>query len=124
MSRLLAALRPNPPPPPPTGPDGKPNQPEIPPSTLRLLLGLLGVLLAALSSYLNQFDTTFARRDLYGGLSLGQDEGSWITVAFDSGSVAIVVLTAWLSNIVSPRRAAPSPGSSSCRPSPPSPCRG
>jgi len=100
---VLAALYPQSQKPPPPGPGGK-KQPEIPPPTLRSLLGLLGALLAALSSYLNQYGTTFARMDLYGGLGLGQDEGSWITVAFNCGSVAIVVLTAWLSNIFSPRR--------------------
>ncbi len=103
MSGVLALLRPDTPPPPPRGPDGKP--PPTPPSpTPRMLLGLLGVLLAALSSYLNQYDTTFARVDLYGGLNLGQDEGLWVTVGFDCGSVAIVVLTAWLSTIFTPRR--------------------
>ncbi len=104
MNRFLAALYPPSPPPPPTGPDGKPKQAPPPSPTPRMLLGLLGVLLAALSSYLNQYDTTFARVDLYGGLSLGQDEGLWVTVAFNCGSVAIVVLTAWLSTIFSPRR--------------------
>ena len=103
MKRLLAALRPDPPPPPPPGPDGK-KPLEIPPPTPRLLIGLLGVLLAALSSYLNQYGTSFAQRDLYGGLGLGQDEGSWVTVAFDCGQVSIVVVTAWLSTIISPRR--------------------
>ena len=101
---FLSILRPPSPPPPPPGPDGKPKQPEIPSPTPRLLLGLLGVLLAALSSYLNQYGSTFSRLDLYGALNIGQDEGSWITVAFDSGSVAIVVVTAWLSTIISPRR--------------------
>ncbi|MBV9747175.1 MAG: MFS transporter [Acetobacteraceae bacterium] len=103
MSGVLALLRPDPPPPPPPGPDGKP--PPAPSSpTPRALLGLFGVLLAALSSYLNQYDTNFARADLYGGLNLGQDEGLWVTVGFDCGSVAIVVLTAWLSTIFTPRR--------------------
>lgn len=102
IRRLLAALHPRPPP--PSGPGDKP-PPEIPPPTPRLLLGLLGTLLAGLSSYLNQYGTTFARADLYGGLGIGQDAGSWITVAFNAGSVAVVVLTAWLSSIVSPRRA-------------------
>ena len=104
MSGILAALHPRPPPPPPRGPDGKPKQPAIPPPTPRLLLGLLGVLLAALSSYLNQYGTTFAQSDLFGGLNAGQDEGSWVAVAFDCGSVSIVVITAWLSTIISPRR--------------------
>jgi MFS transporter, DHA2 family, multidrug resistance protein len=101
----LAVLRPDPPAPPPPGPDGKPApQPQSP--TLGGLLGLLGIALAALSSYLNQYDTTFARVDLYGGFNVGQDEGLWVAAAFNVGSVVIVVVTPWLSTIFSPRRIA------------------
>ena len=103
MKGILAALHPDPPPPPPPGPDGKPPQ-QPPPPTLRSVLGLLGVALAALSSYLNQYDTTFARLDLYGGFNLGQDDGLWVAAAFNCGSVVIIVVTPWLSTIFSPRR--------------------
>ena len=82
--------------------------PEEKPDALGLpmMLGIAGVILAAMLSSLDQRLATSALPDLLGGLGLGRDEGSWVNSAYAVGDIAIVPLTPWLAQIVSPRRLA------------------
>ena len=73
---------------------------------LPMMLGIAGVILAAMLSSLDQRLASSAIADLLGGLGLGQDEGSWVDTAYTVGDIAVVPLTPWLAQIISPRRLA------------------
>ncbi len=89
---------------PPKGQDGKPQQ-GPPPITWQLALGLAGAVLGSFISNLDTRLTAFSLADLRGGTGLGVDEASWVSVAYNVAEVAVVPMTAWLSGIISPRRA-------------------
>ncbi len=82
--------------------------PEEKPEALGLpmMLGIAGVILAAALSSLDQRLASVAMADLLGGLGLGQDDGSWVNTAYIVGDIAVVPMTPWLAQIVSPRRLA------------------
>ena len=82
-------------------PEEKPQELGFP-----MMLGIAGVVLAAMLSSLDQRLSTAAIADLLGGLGLGQDEGSWVSTAYAVGNIAVVPMTPWLAQIVSPRRLA------------------
>ncbi len=88
---------------PPRGDDGKPQGP--PPITWKLGCGLLAAVLGSFISNLDTRLTTFSLADLRGGIGYGQDEASWVTVAYDIGEIAVVPMTPWLASIISPRLA-------------------
>ncbi len=71
-----------------------------------MMAGIGGVVLAAMLASLDQRLGTAAVADLLGGLGLGQDEGSWVSTAYAVGNIAVVPMTPWLAQIVSPRRLA------------------
>ena len=73
---------------------------------LTMMLGIAGVVLAAMLSSLDQRLATSASADLLGGLGLGLDDGSWVNTAYTVGDIAVVPLTPWLAQIISPRRLA------------------
>ena len=79
---------------------------KLEPLGLSMMLGIAGVILAAILSSLDQRIATSAMADLLGGLGLGRDEGSWVNTAYAVGDIAVVPLTPWLAQIVSPRRLA------------------
>ncbi len=83
-------------------------EPEKKPGGLAfsLMLGIAGVVLAAMLASLDQRLSTAAIADLLGGLGLGQDEGSWVSTAYAVGNIAVVPLTPWLGQLISPRRLA------------------
>ena len=101
----LSVLAPRPPDPPKPSPDGRAPPAGPPPMSWLLAVGVFGAVLASLLSNLNTRLTVFAIADLRGGVGLGQDEGAWVTEAYNIAEIAIVPLTPWLAGIVSPRRA-------------------
>jgi DHA2 family multidrug resistance protein len=61
----------------------------------RLGIGLIGMLLASLSAILNEQVTGQAMNDIRGALSIGHDDGSWLTVLFEAANVAAMVFAPW-----------------------------
>src|SRR3954451_10119643 len=82
----------------PSAPEGTPpaQQPSMQPTlTLRLAIGLIGMLLASLSAILNEQVTAVAMTDVRGALSIGHDDGTWLTVLFEATNVATMVFAPW-----------------------------
>jgi DHA2 family multidrug resistance protein len=69
-----------------------PKEPELP---LRLAIGLLGTLLASLTAILNEDVTEVGLEDIRGALSIGNDDGTWLTALFEATNVATMVLAPW-----------------------------
>jgi DHA2 family multidrug resistance protein len=63
--------------------------------TPRLTIGLIGMLLASLSAILNEQVTAIAMNDIRGALSIGHDDGTWLTVGFEATNVATMVFAPW-----------------------------
>lgn len=74
------------------------------PFTLRLAIGLVGVLLASLSSGLNDRVTDVALPDVRGVLGIGSDEGTWISSVYEAGEVSGMMVAAWFAVTFSFRR--------------------
>jgi MFS transporter, DHA2 family, multidrug resistance protein len=79
-------------PPSPPAASQKSAQPDL---TLRLATGLIGMLLASLAAILNQQVTAQAMNDIRGALSIGHDDGSWLTVLFEAANVSVMVFAPW-----------------------------
>ena len=69
-----------------------PKEPELP---LRLAIGLLGMLLASLLAILNEDVTEVGLEDIRGALSIGNDDGTWVTALFEATNVATMVFAPW-----------------------------
>lgn len=82
------------PPTPPT-PTAQPAQPAQAELSLRLAVGLAGVLLASLSAILNEQVTAQSMIDIEGALSIGHDDGTWLTALFEAANVATMVFAPW-----------------------------
>ncbi|SOE87252.1 Predicted arabinose efflux permease, MFS family [Burkholderia sp. YR290] len=67
-------------------------QPTLP---LRLVFGLVGMLLASLLAILNEQVTALAMNDIRGALSIGHDDGTWLTALFEAANVATMVFAPW-----------------------------
>ncbi|MCX8960499.1 MFS transporter [Erwinia psidii] len=65
------------------------------PFTLRLALGLIGVLIAALTSGLNDRVTDMALADIRAAVGLDYDSASWITPACQAAEVAAMMIAPW-----------------------------
>src|SRR6201996_4137534 len=63
--------------------------------TARIALGLVGMLFASLLAILNEQVTAAAMTDIRGALSVGYDDGSWLTVLFEAANVATMVFAPW-----------------------------
>ncbi|SDR52226.1 MFS transporter, DHA2 family, multidrug resistance protein [Paraburkholderia fungorum] len=63
--------------------------------SLRLATGLLGMLLASLLAILNEQVTALALPDIQGALSIGHDDGTWLTALFEAANVATMVFAPW-----------------------------
>ncbi|CAB3747471.1 putative multidrug resistance protein EmrY [Paraburkholderia solisilvae] len=63
--------------------------------SLPVAIGLIGMLLASLSAILNQQVTGQAMTDIRGALSIGHDDGTWLTVLFEAANVAVMVFAPW-----------------------------
>jgi len=61
----------------------------------RLATGLIGMLLASLLAILNEQVTASAMADIRGALSIGHDDGSWLTALFEAANVATMVFAPW-----------------------------
>lgn len=70
----------------------------------RPVLGILAVMLGAFISSLNTKLTTVGLADIRGGLSLGFDEGAWITTVFGAAQMVVTPAAAWMSTVLSTRR--------------------
>jgi DHA2 family multidrug resistance protein len=70
----------------------------------RPVLGILAVMLGAFISSLNTKVTTFGLADIRGGLSLGFDEGAWVSTVFGAAQMMVTPAAAWMSTVLSTRR--------------------
>ncbi|WP_425306910.1 MFS transporter [Caballeronia zhejiangensis] len=59
--------------------------------SLRLAIGLIGMLFASLLAILNEQVTAFALADIQGALSIGHDDGTWLTTSFEAANVTTMV---------------------------------
>lgn len=74
------------------------------PFNVRLMIGLIGVLIASLSSGLNDRVTDVASADWRGIVGLGHDEGTWIAAVYEAAEVAGMMVSAWFAVTFSFRR--------------------
>lgn len=70
----------------------------------RPVIGILAVMLGAFISSLNTKVTVFGLADIRGGLSLGFDQGSWISTVFGAAQMVVTPAAAWMSTVLSTRR--------------------
>ena len=68
------------------------------------LLGVAAVVVGAFISTINTRVTTVGLADIRGGLSLGFDEGSWLSTAFGAAQMVVCLSAAWFSIVLGPRR--------------------
>lgn len=66
------------------------------PFTTRLAVGLAGMLLASLLAILNEQVTAAAMADIQGALSIGHDDGTWLSALFEAANVATMMFAPWL----------------------------
>lgn len=78
--------------------------PAAHPFTLRLALGLVGVLIAALTSGLNDRVTDLALADVRAATGFSFDQASWITSAYQAAEVAAMMIAPWFAVTFSLRR--------------------
>ncbi|TDN69275.1 MFS transporter [Paraburkholderia sp. BL10I2N1] len=69
--------------------------PKQPALSLRLAVGLGGMLLASLLAILNEQVTALSLADIQGALSIGHDDGTWLTTLFEAANVATMVFAPW-----------------------------
>lgn len=82
-----------------------PPSPPVPaPFGWRLAIGLVGVLIAALTSGINDRVTDITLADLLGIYGFGHDEGTWISSAYAAAEVSAMLLAPWLAVTFSLRR--------------------
>ncbi|WNN43214.1 MFS transporter [Winslowiella toletana] len=85
--------------------NGQPAAAPVPhPFTLRLALGLVGVLIAALTSGLNDRVSDIALADVRAALGISYDQGSWITTVYQAAEVATMMIAPWFAVTLSLRR--------------------
>ncbi|MCU5772861.1 MFS transporter [Erwiniaceae bacterium BAC15a-03b] len=85
--------------------NGQPAAAPVPhPFTLRLALGLIGVLIAALTSGLNDRVTDIALADVRTALGISFDQGSWIIAVYQAAEVAAMMIAPWFAVTLSLRR--------------------
>ena len=68
------------------------------------LIGLAGVILAAMSTELNEQVATVALPDISGALGLSHDAGTWYSTLYVSGEIVGTAISAWWAITVSLRR--------------------
>ena len=74
-----------------------PPPPAAQPLSARLALGLVGVLIAALTSGLNDRVTDIALVDVRGVLGIDHDAGTWLESAYEAAEVSAMMLSACMS---------------------------
>lgn len=84
------------------------SSPAAPPAATpfgwRLAIGLVGVLIAALSSGINDRVTEITLIDTLGVFGLGHDEGTWVSTAYAAAEVSAMLVAPWLAITFSIRR--------------------
>ena len=80
------------------------DHPRLNIASIRPYVGLIGVLLGSIMGTLGSRVTTFGLADLRGGLSVGFDEGAWITTSFGVGQMMIGVCSTYLGAVFGARR--------------------
>ena len=73
-------------------------------ATYHPLLGVAAVVVGAFISTINTRVTTVGLADIRGGLSLGFDEGSWLSTVFGAAQMVVCLSAAWFSIVLGPRR--------------------
>lgn len=63
--------------------------------TPRLASGLVGMLLVSLLAILNEQVTAQSLADIQGALSIGHDDGTWLTTLFEAANVTAMVFAPW-----------------------------
>jgi len=82
-----------------------PISPPVPaPFGWRLGIGLVGVLIAALTSGINDRVTDITLVDILGIYGLGHDEGTWVSSAYAAAEVSAMLIAPWLAVTFSLRR--------------------
>lgn len=74
------------------------------PLGLRIVVGLVGVLIASFTAGLNEYITQHALMDIKGALSIGHDEGTWLTVLYSAAGVCGMAFAPWCSYTFTIRR--------------------
>jgi DHA2 family multidrug resistance protein len=87
-----------------TAAEGSTTGASAPARSLRPLVGVAAVLMGAFIATLNTRLTTVGLADIRGGLSLGFDEGSWLTSVFSAAQMVVAPAAAWLSTVFGVRR--------------------
>src|SRR6516164_1617553 len=73
------------------------------PVDFRTWIGVMGTMLGAFMAVLDIQITNSSLRDITGGISATQDEGSWISTSYLIGEIVTIPLTAWLARVFSAR---------------------
>ncbi len=68
------------------------------------LMGVAAVVVGSIISSINSRVTTVGLADIRGGLSLGFDEGSWVSTVFGATQMVAAISGAWFSVVLGPRR--------------------
>jgi len=68
------------------------------------VIGVVAVLVGAFISTLNVRLTTQGLADIRGALSLGFDEGSWVSTVFNAAQMVVTPAAAWMSTVLGTRR--------------------
>ena len=68
------------------------------------VVGVVAVLVGAFISTLNVRITTQGLADIRGALSLGFDEGSWVSTIFSAAQMVVTPAAAWMSTVLGCRR--------------------
>ncbi len=68
------------------------------------MLGVAAVLIGAFISTINTRLTSVGLADIRGGLSLGFDEGSWLSTVFAASQMVVCMSAAWFALVFGPRR--------------------
>jgi len=72
--------------------------------TYHPLVGVAAVVIGAFISSINSRVTTVGLADIRGGLSLGFDEGSWVSTLFGAAQMVAALSGAWFAVVLGPRR--------------------
>src|SRR5450830_1328844 len=70
----------------------------------RLAIGLVGMLLASLVAIFNEQVTAAAMTDIRGALSIGGDDGTWLTALYEAANVATMIFAPWFAITLSLKR--------------------
>ncbi|MGN8108422.1 MFS transporter [Paraburkholderia sp. 22098] len=70
----------------------------------RLAIGLVGMLLSSLLAIVNEQVTAVALTDIRGALSIGHDDGTWLTALFEAANVTTMVFAPWFAMTLTLKR--------------------